>query len=428
MTTNFTSRPTGNMENPFQASRVGILNIVLIGAAVLTAFVTITFYFVTTLAIFFFMVAVTSGTAVMAYRTDWPYQWRVNFLLSVIYILGIQDLLFTGLVGDGRLSFILLVLLAILFLGRSAGYVTFGITVVSVWLTSYFASSLPKNEVTQALYISGQGWRLASLYMGLVGLVVTTALRKLFSDTNRAIQDEEQLIAELTLERQQTEERIASRARALHTSTEISRSISSLLAPDELISVVLEQIRAGFGYYHVQLYLLEPAEGYLHLVGSTGAKGDVLMNRKHKVAIGRGIVGRTAFTQQAVVAPDVTKSDDWLPNPELPETKAELAVPLRSGDHVQGVLDVQQNRSNSLSQDDIYVLQVIADQLSVALQNAQQYGLIQQRAQREQFLSNVQSQLQAAQTPEEVLATAAKTLAHALNRPHIHIRLGELNH
>lgn len=427
MTMTLAPRPTANTENPFQASRVGILNIVLIGAAVLTTFVSITFYFVTTRFTFFFMVAFAVGTAVMAYRTDWPYRRRVNFLLLVIYILGIQDLIFTGLVGDGRLSFILLVLLAILFLGRRAGYVTFGLTVVSVLLTSYLASSLPKNEVTQGLYITGQGWRLASLYMGLVGLVVTAALRKLFSDTNRAIREEEKLIAELQLERQQTEERIASRARALHTSTEISRSISSLLAPDELISVVLEQIRAGFGYYHVQLYRLDQEAGYLYLVGSTGEKGDVLMSRKHKVAIGRGIVGRTAFTNKAVVAPDVTKSDDWLPNPELPETKAELAVPLRSGENVQGVLDVQQNRTNGLSQDDIYVLQVIADQLSVALQNAQQYGQIQQRAQREQFLSNVQSQLQAAKTPEEVLATAAQTLAHALNRPYVHIRLGELN-
>jgi GAF domain-containing protein len=276
------------------------------------------------------------------------------------------------------------------------------------------------------LYITAQAWRLSSLYLGVLGLVTLTTVRKLFSDTTQAILQETGLIAELEKERQQSEERITSRAQALQTSTEISHSISNLLDPNDLIKVVLEQIRTGFGYYHVQLYHLDNTGGYLHLVGSTGEKGEVLMARKHKIAIGRGIVGQTALTNQPTVAPDVSKVDAWLPNPELPDTQAELAVPFGSGDQIQGVLDVQQNRPNSLGQDDVYVLQVIADQLAVALQNAQQYAQIQQRTQREQLLNSIQTQIQMAQTPEEVLRTAAQNLGQALNLPRVHIRLGDL--
>ena len=417
---------TNTPRDPFQASREAILNTVLIGASVISLFVTITFYFVTSFWTLGLMVILTAGAASMAYRTDWPYRTRVTYLLVLIYAIGVQDLIFVGLLGDGRSTFIVLVLLASLFLGRTAGLTSFGFTILTVVGTAVGTNILPKNPATQELYITAQGWRLTSLYLAVLGFVTLAAVRKLFNDTAEAILQETELIGELEKERNLSEERIANRAQALQTSTEISHSISNLLDPQELIKVVLEQIRSGFGYYHVQLYHLDLEAGYLHLVGSTGEKGEALMTRKHKIAIGRGIVGQTALTNQPIVAPDVRQLDAWLPNPELPDTQAELAVPFGGSGMVRGVLDVQQNHPNSLNQDDVYVLQVIADQLAVALQNAQQYAQIQERTQREQFLSNLQSQIQAAKTPTEVMHTAAQHLAQALQIPRIAIELGEL--
>ncbi|GAB4579028.1 MAG: hypothetical protein Fur0022_17660 [Anaerolineales bacterium] len=169
------------------------------------------------------------------------------------------------------------------------------------------------------------------------------------------------------------ERRVADRTKALLTSAEVSRRLSNILDPHQLVLQVVEQVQEAFNYYHVHIYLLDEASQTLKMAGGTGEVGKILLARGHAIPLERGLVGRAARTKAVVWVPETEKEEGWLPNALLPETKSEIAVPIVIGDAVLGVLDVQNNVANSLTQDDADLLQAIANQVAVGLQNARQY-------------------------------------------------------
>jgi GAF domain-containing protein/HAMP domain-containing protein len=173
------------------------------------------------------------------------------------------------------------------------------------------------------------------------------------------------------------ERRVSERTKALQTSSEVSRRLSTILDPTQLVSEVVNQVRAAFGYYHVQIYFYDEARENLVMAGGTGEAGRLMLEQFHKLAKGRGLVGRTAENNEAVLVADTSQNPQWLPNPLLPDTKSEAAIPISVGDLVLGVLDVQHNVPDALRQEDIDALQSIAYQVAVAYQNTKSYTEIQ---------------------------------------------------
>ena len=219
------------------------------------------------------------------------------------------------------------------------------------------------------------------------------------------------------------EQRVADRTRALATSTEVSRRLSTILDQEQLVAQVVEQVRTAFDYYHVHIYLFDDDNETLVMVGGTGEAGRAMLAAGHKLAAGQGLVGRAGATNATIFVADVATEPAWLPNPLLPQTRAEAAVPIAVGQRVLGVLDVQHNRLNALQQQDLDLLQGIANQVAVALRNAQLFSQVQAQSQELLLINRVVSAVAASLDLQQSLQIIATELAHALNVEQIGIAL-----
>ncbi len=219
------------------------------------------------------------------------------------------------------------------------------------------------------------------------------------------------------------EQRVADRTRALELSSDVSRRLSTILDPSQLVVEVVELLKAAFDYYHVHIYLWDAGRENLVMMGGTGEVGKVMLERGHSLPRGRGLVGQAAEVGSVVLVADTRSDPNWLPNPLLPETRSELAAPIMLGDEVLGALDVQQDRVNGLGQQDVDVVNSIASQLAIALQNARRYQQTQGQAQRESATANVIEQIQKTQTLEEALQVATRELGRLIRAPRVGARI-----
>ncbi len=209
-------------------------------------------------------------------------------------------------------------------------------------------------------------------------------------------------------------EDVRRRALAVQTSAEVSRRLSMATSPRQLAVDVVEQVQLAFNYYHAHIYFFDDARENLVMAGGTGEAGATMLARGHKIPKGRGLVGRAADTNQPVLVPDVIQAEGWLPNPLLPDTKSEAAIPIATGNIVLGVLDVQQNMINGLGEEDVTLLQSLASQIAISLQNARSYEQSKAQADLELLVNTIGQKIQRATTVEDTLQTAIREIGLAL--------------
>jgi GAF domain-containing protein len=217
---------------------------------------------------------------------------------------------------------------------------------------------------------------------------------------------------------------VADRTRALSTSAEVSRRLAAILDPRQLANEVVNEVRNAFDYYYAQIYLLDGAGENLVIAGGTGEAGAAMLDRGHSLPRGRGLVGRAADTNTSVLVPDVSQEDGWLPNELLPETKAEAAVPISVGNLVLGVLDVQHNRVNGLTPEDVILLESLAGQVAISLQNARSYEQSRAQAELESLVNVIGQKIQRTTSVEETLQTAVREIGLALGAARVSANLG----
>ena len=222
------------------------------------------------------------------------------------------------------------------------------------------------------------------------------------------------LARDLEIERAQLEERVAERTRALETSAAVSRQLSTILDQRQLVHEVVEQLRDAFSYYHVHIFLWDEELGALRMVGGTGEAGQAMLVMGHALKTDQGLVGRAFSTNNPVVVPDVTQDPGWLPNRLLPETRAELAVPITYGAEVMGVLDAQDSEVNGLGPQDLQLLQTIAGQLAVALRNARLLAQIQQEAEQAALINAINRKIAQTTDIDSAMRVAVTELSRAL--------------
>jgi signal transduction histidine kinase len=208
---------------------------------------------------------------------------------------------------------------------------------------------------------------------------------------------------------------IESTQQALRETNALYRINQGLVAlnADELLEDAVELLRTNFGYYHVQVFVVEPNTGDFLLRAASGEIGKRLKAQQFRLRAGSGIVGYAAEIFAPFFTNNVEEVVFFIRNPHLPETRSELAVPVKIGRQLLGVLDIQQAPPRTFSSRDLLLVSAIADQLAIALQKADLYENLQKSLQQEKA---VRDQL----VQNERLAIMGRLLAsvsHELNNP-----------
>jgi GAF domain-containing protein len=212
----------------------------------------------------------------------------------------------------------------------------------------------------------------------------------------------------------QAEELSVRRAAQLRTSAEIARDTAGTLELNELLLKSVNLVRERFGYYHSSIFLLDPVGQYAILRESTGEAGERMKSAGHRLAVGsHSIIGQTTATGEALVVNDVKADPNYYPNPLLPDTQSELAIPLKAGTQILGALDVQSNQVSAFSDEDISVLRILADQLAIAVFNANLFARTEESLSQHRMLHMITSSAASKATIEDVLVSTVEALRGA---------------
>jgi len=207
-------------------------------------------------------------------------------------------------------------------------------------------------------------------------------------------------------------ERGQRRLNDLTTVAEVGRKLATILDLNELLAQVVELIRSRFGYYHVQIFLVEQGSDRAYFMASSGHDLSEKWQREGRtMGIGRdGIIGWVAQRGEMLLANDVVAEPRYIPDDPrlLPDTRAELAVPLIVEDQVLGVLDVQSTEVGGFGQNDIFVLRTLADQVAVAVYSARAYEAQQEEAWISTMLLQVAEAVRRLQPVDTTLAQVAR--------------------
>jgi GAF domain-containing protein/HAMP domain-containing protein len=174
------------------------------------------------------------------------------------------------------------------------------------------------------------------------------------------------------------EDQVHERTAELTLSLEVGQRASAIRDLQELLPAITELIRERFNLYYTQVYLMDDLEQNIVLKAGTGTVGEALLARHYKISVGEGsIVGWVAASGKSVVVPNTEHSEVHKPNPLLPDTRSELAVPLLVEGRVIGVLDMQADRPNTFILSSVTVFEAMATQLANSIDSAQQFALAQ---------------------------------------------------
>jgi methyl-accepting chemotaxis protein len=180
----------------------------------------------------------------------------------------------------------------------------------------------------------------------------------------------------------------------LRTAAEIAGQLGAILDPERLLQEVVTLIQGRFGLYHAHVYVLDEATRRLVVSAGSGEVGRILCERGHGVSLDveKSLVARAARQRQTILVADTTLDSGFMPNPLLPQTRSEMAVPLVAGDKVLGVLDVQDDRPNRFTQTDADTFSTLAGQIAVSMQTAGLFEQTQARLRVSQALAGAQGE------------------------------------
>lgn len=333
---------------------------------------------------------VAAGLVALTFAPQLAHNWRAAGFLALMGLSGGFMLATQGLTGSGRLLLLLLPLLSVL-LFAPRGIARLAALAASVLILSFVSLSavlgyLPAAE-TEPQPIS---WPTA--WLGFTLLCVTGALvaDQFLRGMEEGLNEREIVILGFDRERQRLEYQVQEeklklerRLLQIHTAAEITQAISNELDLSQLLMRVCALIKDRFDLYYVGVFLIEPGSDEAVLKAGTGEAGQAMLAEGHRLKVGgESMVGQATAFRQARIALDIEKEDELtkqvrFDNPHLPETRSELALPLITPQAAIGALTIQSKLEAAFDENDIVVLQGIADSLASAIENARLFEQLQ---------------------------------------------------
>ncbi len=287
---------------------------------------------------------------------------------------------------------------------------------IAVFFTVLFARTItrPLKRLNQAVEEVGRGnlaINLPTAGNNEIGNLtnsfkrMTIQLRELISELTTHRDDLSKSNHELereVLQRQQTEAALQAFTNQLQAAAELTEQINAILDVDQLLTETVSQLQTRFNLYHVHIYLLHKRQNVLIMHRGSGEIGKKLRDMGHSIVYDhpRSLVARAAREQKSIVVHDVRQEPTFLPNPLLPDTRSECALPLISGNKVLGVLDVQDKDSQRFSRGDLHVLNTLTGQIATALQNARLFNQVNKTADQLREMDRLKSEFLASMSHE----------------------------
>lgn len=248
----------------------------------------------------------------------------------------------------------------------------FGIAIITVLLSLLLAIIISQSISRPIIHLTNSAEQITSGNLQTQAVVeskdeigkLASSFNEMASKVRNAFLDYEAQVAERT----QTLDKRTNQLRAV---ADVGKSITSYHNLSELLQQTTRLIHENFGFYHVGIFLLDERKQFAVLTATNSEGGRKMLERGHQLKVGEtGIVGYVAQNIEPRIALDVGEDAVYFNNPDLPKTRSEMALPLVVSGQALGVLDVQSTESRAFSEDDVSVLQILAEQIAVAIQNA----------------------------------------------------------
>lgn len=297
---------------------------------------------------------------------------------------GVKDVIVVGYIAVSLLAGIV---------NWRAGLLVLLVSIAAIWALTFLELNgfiAPDLEET-----AGYARDLSIIFVAIAALIYfsTTSLRDAVRRANqseRALRSSNETLQNLN---QTLEERVASRTLELETAyqrnerrakqfeaiSQVTRATATDQNLETLLPSLTRVISEQFGFYHTGIFLLDENREYAVLKAANSTGGNRMLQHGHRLRVGHtGIVGLVSATGTPRIALNVGLDAAFFDNPDLPQTRSELALPLHTTGEVIGVLDVQSTEENAFQTEDIEVLSTLADQVTIAIQNAHSHEITQE--------------------------------------------------
>lgn len=313
------------------------------------------------------------------------------FLTIVAVVLGYLN---GGQIRAVVIYYPLIIVIASLLMGGTSAIVTALVSSLLLGVVTYAGSKGVLNQIVEAPTVElsiityAIGFTIIAMILRLASNSIGEALERArfgerqLIESNRELHDlstslEERVSArtdELAKRSQDLEaanRQVQRRAAQFEAVAQVTQAIISVRDLRELLPRIATVISEKFGFYHVGVFLLDEVGEYAIMSATNSEGGKKMLARNHRLRVGeQGIVGTVTLTGNPRIAMDVGTDAVFFNNLELPETHSEMAVPIKSGDLIVGALDVQSTESGAFSDDDVQMLSLLANQVSLAIENA----------------------------------------------------------